>query len=174
MILTHEGNTPDIEKANFVAPSADVIGRVVLEEGSCVLFGAVLRGDNNLIKIGKGTNIQDNTTLHTERNSEVILGENVTVGHNAVLHGCSVGSNSLIGMGAVVMDHAIIGENSIVGAGALVTHGKVFPAGSLIMGSPAKAVRQLTPEEIEGNKRSAEGYIKRSLEYKEALKMTNR
>lgn len=127
----------------WVAPSADLIGDVRLEREVSVWFGAVIRADNTPIVVGEGTNIQENAVLHSDPGQPLTLGKGVTVGHQAMLHGCTVGDNSLIGMGATVLNGAVIPENCIVGAGALVTEGKTFPPGSLIVGTPAKAIREL-------------------------------
>ena len=143
----------------WVAPGAHVIGDVRMDEDVSVWFGAVIRGDNEPIRIGARTNIQDMSVLHSDPGSPLTIGEGVTIGHKVVLHGCTIGNNSLIGLGASVLNQARIGANSLVGAGALVTEGKVFPDGVLIVGAPARVVRELTPEQIEGLKRSAEHYV---------------
>ena len=119
-----------------------------------------MRGDDNFIEIGENTNVQDNATLHVSEDAPLMIGNGVTIGHGAIMHGCTVGDNSLIGMGAIVLDHAVIGKDCLVGAGALVTSGTVVPDGSLILGSPAKVRRQLTPEEIQGNTDNALLYVK--------------
>ena len=152
--------TPDTGKALFLAWNAEIVGNVVLGEDVTVWFGAVLRGDIAGIRVGSGTNIQDNATVHVDYNKSCHIGSGVTVGHNAIVHGCTVEDGSLIGMGAIILSGAVIGRESIVGAGALVTGGKVFPPRSLIIGSPAKVERELTGEELERLKRSAANYIK--------------
>ena len=162
--------TPSIHPTAWVADSAQVIGQVVLEENVSIWFGVILRGDNDVISIGKGSNIQENSVLHIDRGHPLVIGENVTVGHQVTLHGCTIGNNSLIGIAAVVLNGAKIGNNCLVGAGALVTEGKEFPDGSMIIGSPAKAVKQLSPEQIEGLKRSAEHYVENAVRYKTGLK----
>jgi carbonic anhydrase/acetyltransferase-like protein (isoleucine patch superfamily) len=162
--------TPSIHPTAWVADSAQVIGQVVLEENVSVWFGVVLRGDNDVISIGKGSNIQENSVLHIDRGHPLVLGENVTIGHQVMLHGCTIGDNSLVGIGAVVLNDARIGKNCLVGAGSLVTEGKEFPDGSLIMGSPAKAVRQMSPEQIEGLKMFGQLYIENAARYKAGLK----
>ena len=162
--------TPSIHPTAWVADSAQVIGQVVLEENVSIWFGVILRGDNDFISIGKGSNIQENSVLHIDRGHPLVLGENVTIGHQVMLHGCTIGDNSLVGIGAVVLNDARIGKNCLVGAGSLVTEGKEFPDGSLIMGSPAKAVRQMSPEQIEGLKSSAEHYVENAIRYKKGLK----
>ena len=131
-----------------IAKEAVVIGDVSIGEGSSVFYFSVIRGDEDRIVIGKGTNIQENCTLHVDEGYPLLIGDNVTVGHNSVLHGCTVENGSTIGMGAIIMDGAVIGENCMVAAGSLVSQGKCFEAGSLILGSPAKAVRKLTDEEL--------------------------
>lgn len=142
----------------FIAEGARVCGNVTLEDGVNIWYNAVLRGDEGDITVGENSNVQDNAVLH----GAVNMGKGVTVGHGAIVHACTVGDNCLIGMGAIILNDAVIGENSIVGAGALVTKGKVFPAGSLIMGSPAKAVRELSTEEIEGIRKNALEYVRLS------------
>ena len=163
-------HAPQIHDTAFVADSADVIGRVHLAEDTSVWFGVVVRGDTDDIRIGRGSNIQDNSVLHTDEGIELVIGENVTVGHQCMLHGCTIGDGSLIGIGAIVLNGAKIGRGCIVGAGALVTEGKEFPDGSMIIGSPAKAMRQLTPEQIEGLRRSALHYTENAERYRKGLK----
>ncbi len=143
----------------WVAPTATLVGDVILKPGASVWFGAVLRGDNEPIIVGEDTNIQENSVLHTDMGEPLTLGRGVTVGHMAMLHGCTVGDFSLIGIGAVVLGRAKIGKHCLVGAGALITEGKEFPDGSLIVGSPARVVRQLEPGQIEALKASAEHYV---------------
>ncbi len=167
MLQKFRDKYPQTEKAAFVAENATLIGDIVLEEDATVWFGAVLRGDSGTIKIGKGANIQDNCTLHRDANSPLNVGENVTVGHNVILHGCTVEDNCLIGMGAVIMNDAVIGRNSIVGAGALITEGKVFPPNSLILGSPAKAKGQIDEKAMNMIRDAAEHYIHLGREYQE-------
>jgi carbonic anhydrase/acetyltransferase-like protein (isoleucine patch superfamily) len=142
-------DTPRVAPSAWVADSATVIGRVELAEGASVWYGCVLRGDNDWLRIGRNTNVQDGSVLHTDHGIELVLGDNVSVGHQCMMHGCTVGDGTLIGIQSVILNHARIGRNCIVGAGSLVTEGKEFPDGSMIMGSPAKVVRALTPEQIE-------------------------
>lgn len=149
----------------WVAPSADLIGDVRLGREASVWFGVVIRADNTPIIIGEGTNIQEQAVLHSDPGAPCTLGAGVTVGHQAMLHGCTLGDNVLVGMGATILNHAVIPDNCLVGAGALVTEGKTFPAGSLIMGVPAKAVRELTDEQIAGLRASAAGYVARGREF---------
>ena len=165
-------DAPQIAASAWVADSAQVIGTVELAADASVWFNAVLRGDTEPIRIGKGSNVQDGTVIHCDRGFPVTLGENVTVGHQVVLHGCTVGDGSLIGIQAVVLNGAKIGKHCLVGAGALVTEGKEFPDGSLIVGSPAKVVRQLTPEQIAGLQRSAEHYVQNARRFRAGLKKT--
>ena len=161
---------PDLHDTVWVADSAQVIGNVTLGEGSSVWFGVVIRGDSDAISVGAGSNIQDNSTLHADVGMPLVIGKNVTIGHQVMLHGCTIGDGSLIGIQAVVLNNAKIGKNCLVGAGALVTEGKEFPDGSMILGSPAKAVRQLSPEQIEGLKMSAQDYMDNARRYKAGLK----
>ena len=160
-IYAFEGVAPDLpaDGEYWIAPTAVVIGRVRLMKNASVWFGAVLRGDNELIVVGENSNIQDNSVLHTDPGLPVMVGANVTVGHNVILHSASVGDNSLIGMGATLLDRSRIGKNCIVGANALVTEGKEFADGMLIVGAPARATRSLGEAEIAMLKRSAEVYV---------------
>jgi carbonic anhydrase/acetyltransferase-like protein (isoleucine patch superfamily) len=163
---------PEVPAAGdyFVAPDAHVIGKVVIGEDVGIWFGAVLRGDNETITLGARTNIQEHAMLHTDMGYPMTIGEGCTIGHGAILHGCTLGNNVLIGMGAIVLNGAKIGEGSLVGAGALVTEGKEFPPGSLIVGSPAKAVRQLDAAAIEGLKKSSSSYVNNFKRFKAGLK----
>ena len=165
-----DDKTPQIADSAWVADNAEVMGDVRLGESVSIWFNTTLRGDNDPITIGDGTNIQDGSVLHTDEGVPLTIGRNVTVGHMVMLHGCSIGDESLIGIGAIVLNGAKIGRNCLVGAGALVTEGKEFPDGSMIIGSPAKVVRQLTPEQIEGLRYSAQHYIDNARRYKQGLK----
>ncbi|VVO99280.1 Carnitine operon protein CaiE [Pseudomonas fluorescens] len=149
----------DAHPKSWVAPTASVIGRVRLEENSSVWFGAVIRGDNELITIGQGSNVQDGAILHTDPGFPLTLGKDVTIGHQAMLHGCEVGDGSLIGIQAVVLNGARIGRNCLIGAKALVTEKMVIPDGSLVLGSPAKVVRVLNEEQQAGLRANAQGYV---------------
>ncbi len=167
MVKKYNGIEPKTESAAFVAENATVIGDVELEEGTSVWYGAVLRGDEGAIKVGENSNIQDNCTVHSAPGYSVEIGKNVTVGHNAVVHGCKIGDNCMVGMAATVMNGAVIGNNSLVAAGALVTEGKVFPENSLLMGVPAKAVRTLSEEDVEGIKENAAQYVALAQQHKQ-------
>ena len=161
---------PALADTAWVADSAQVIGNVTLAEGSSVWFGVVIRGDTEAISVGRASNIQDNSVLHADHGMPLVIGEQVTVGHQAMLHGCTIGDGSLIGIGAVVLNGAKIGKNCLVGAGALVTEGKEFPDGCMILGSPAKAVRQLSEAQVEALKLSAQHYMDNARRYKTGLK----
>ena len=154
----------------WVAPDANVIGKVILGEDVGIWFGATLRGDNEPIIVGARSNIQEGVVVHTDPGRPVTIGEGCTIGHSAIIHGCTIGDNSLIGMGATVLNGAVIGKNCLVGANALVTEGKVFPDNSLIVGAPAKAIRTLDEEAIAGLKRSAESYVRNWQRFKTGLK----
>ena len=167
MILPHHGKWPVIHETAFVAPSADIVGEVSIGTESSIWFQCVVRGDVNTIQIGNRTNIQDKSMLHvTRETAPLVIGDEVTVGHSVTLHGCKIRNRCLIGMGAVILDHADIGEESMVGAGSLVTKGKIFPPRSLIMGSPAKAVRPLNEQELAYLKKSADNYVRDATEYR--------
>ena len=161
---------PAIHESAWVADSAQVMGNVTLAESSSVWFGVVIRGDTETITVGRGSNIQDNSVLHADMGMPLVIGDNVTVGHQVMLHGCTIGDGSLIGIQAVVLNGAKIGKNCLVGAGALVTEGKEFPDGCMIFGSPAKAVRQLSDAQIEDLKMSAQHYRDNASRYKAGLK----
>lgn len=137
------GHAPQIHADTWVAPDANLIGQVVLEEGASVWFGATIRADHEEIRIGAGSNVQENSVMHIDAGYPLTIGTNCTIGHKVMLHGCTIGNNSLIGMGATVLNGAKIGENCLIGAGALITEGKEIPDGSLVMGAPGKVVRQL-------------------------------
>jgi carbonic anhydrase/acetyltransferase-like protein (isoleucine patch superfamily) len=145
--------------AFWIAPGAVVIGRVVLKRNASVWFGAVLRGDNEPIVVGENSNVQDGSVLHTDMGAPLTIGKNVTIGHQAMLHGCTVGDNALIGIKATVLNHAVIPENCLVGAHALVTERKTFEPGHLITGAPARAARAMTPQQIQMNTFSARHYV---------------
>ncbi|WP_209718357.1 MULTISPECIES: gamma carbonic anhydrase family protein [Asticcacaulis] len=150
---------PRLAEGAWVAPGAQVMGQVLMGEGASVWFNAVVRADNEPITIGARSNIQDGSVLHSDPGSPLTIGEGVTVGHKVTLHGCIIGDNALIGIGSIILNRAVIGRDSIVGAGSLVPEGKTYPDGVLILGSPARVVRELTPEQVAGLKRSAEHYV---------------
>ena len=158
-LYTIDGTAPQLGEGAWAAPSADLIGDVRLGARASVWFGAVIRADNTPIPIGARSNVQEGAMLHSDPGSPLTIGEDVTVGHHAILHGCTIGNRVLIGMGATVLNNAVIPDDCLVGAGALVTEGKTFPAGSLIVGSPAKAVRALDERTIAMLKVSAAHYV---------------
>lgn len=161
---------PLIAPGAWVADSAQVIGRVALGEQANVWYGAVLRGDNEWITVGARSNVQDGSVLHTDIGSPLVLGEDVTIGHQAMLHGCSIGDGSLVGIQAVVLNGARIGRGCLVGAGSVVTEGKEFPDGALILGSPARLVRMLEPEQVERMRASAAHYVENARRHAAQLK----
>ena len=165
-----DGVAPRVAASAWVADTAQVIGNVVLGENASVWFGTVVRGDTEAITIGAGTNIQDASVLHADFGQPLVVGERVTVGHQVMLHGCTIGDETLIGIGAIVLNGARIGKNCLGGAGALVTEGKEFPDGSMIIGSPAKAVRELSPEQIEGLRQSARHYMDNARRFQSGLR----
>jgi gamma-carbonic anhydrase len=167
MIMPFLGIEPEYDETNYIAPTASVIGDVVLGREASVWFGASVRGDVNFIRIGEASNIQDNAVVHvTNRTAPTRIGARVTVGHSAVIHGCTIEDDVLIGMGAIILDHAVIGTGSVVGAGALVTMNTRIPPGSLVLGSPAKVVRQLTDDEVASIRQGAENYLRYSAVYR--------
>ena len=165
-----DGLTPRVDASAWVADNAQVMGDVTLAADSSIWFGVTVRGDTDAISIGAGSNIQDGSVLHADHGIPVVVGERVTVGHMVMLHGCTIGDGSLIGIGAIVLNGAKIGKNCLVGAGSLVTEGKEFPDGSMILGSPAKVVRQLSPEQIAGIRASAQHYIDNARIFRSGLK----
>lgn len=154
-----QDHVPQIHPESWIAPNAIVIGKVNVQKNASLWWNVVARGDNDLITIGENSNVQDGSVLHTDAGIQLQIGANCTIGHMVMLHGCTIGENSLIGIGSVIMNHAVIGKNCIVGSNSLVPEGKVFPDGVLILGSPAKAIRQLEPAEIEKLKVSAGNYV---------------
>ena len=154
----------------WVAPGARISGRVVLEPGASIWFNAVLRGDNEPIVVGAGSNVQDNCVCHTDLGFPLTIGPDCTIGHGAILHGCTIGAGSLIGMGATILNGAIVGSGVLVGAGALVTEGKAFPDGTLVVGRPAKVVRSLSAEEIQRLLLSAESYRSKMVRFRDGLR----
>jgi carbonic anhydrase/acetyltransferase-like protein (isoleucine patch superfamily) len=166
MILPYRGHWPKIHETAFIAPSADIIGDVEVGSHSSVWFQCVIRGDVHRIRIGINTNIQDHSVLHvTRQKSSLQIGDDVTIGHRVTLHGCTIGNRVLVGMGAIVLDDAEIGEDSLIGAGSLVTKKTKVPARSLVLGSPAKVVRQLTDAEVASIAKSAANYVGDCIEY---------
>jgi carbonic anhydrase/acetyltransferase-like protein (isoleucine patch superfamily) len=161
---------PVIPASCYVSDEAVLIGSVILGENVSILPGAVLRADNEPITIGDGSNVQDGSVLHTDPGMPLVLGKGVTIGHCVMLHGCTVGDGSLIGVGAVVLNNAVIGKNSLVGAGAVVTEGKKFEDRALIFGAPAKTVREVSEDNVTRLRMSAESYVRRGQQYKEGLK----
>jgi carbonic anhydrase/acetyltransferase-like protein (isoleucine patch superfamily) len=154
-VLSAAGRTPVLDPSAFVAPGARVIGGVTLSEGSSVWYNAVVRADGDTITVGVGSNLQDNVSVHVDSGRPVVIGENVSVGHNAVVHGCTIGDGSLIGMGSVILSGAVIGEGCLIAGGAVVLEGAVIPPGSLVAGVPAKVRRELTADERAGILRNA-------------------
>ena len=171
-IYALDGEKPDLpgEGNYYIADTAVVIGRVRLKPQASIWFGSTLRGDNEWIELGERSQIQDNSTLHTDPGFPMVIGSNCVIGHNVVLHGCTIGDNSLIGMGAIMMNGVKIGKNSLVGAGSVVPEGKSFPDNSLIVGSPAKAIRTLDDRLIEMIRGGADIYVRRSQQYAKGLK----
>ena len=171
-IYSLDGQAPDLpaDGRYWIAETAVVIGRVRLKQDASIWWGSVLRGDNEWIELGERSQIQDNATLHTDPGFPMVIGSNCVIGHNVILHGCTIGDNSLIGMGAILLNGAKIGAGSLVGAGALVTEGKSFPDNSLIVGSPARAVRTLDDKAHEMIKGGADVYVRRYQRYAKGLK----
>ena len=170
MIYQLHDRKPTFEGDYFVADNAAVIGSVLMKRNASVWFNVTVRGDNDLITLGENVNVQDGSVVHTDGGIAVTLEKNVSVGHLVMLHGCTVRENSLVGIGAIVLNRAVIGRNCLIGAGAMVTEGKEIPDGSLVLGVPGKVVRQLTPEEIATNTWIAEHYVERAGKYLKGLK----
>lgn len=169
-LYTLDGHAPEMDPDTWVAPDANVIGKVRLEAGASVWFGVTIRGDNELIHVGAGSNIQEGSVLHTDMGYPLTIGAGCTIGHMAMLHGCTLGDNVLIGMGATVLNGAVIGQNCLIGANALITEGKQIPDGSLVMGAPGRVVRQLDAAAIEGLRNSARGYQANMRRYRDGLR----
>lgn len=165
MILNFNGIKPVIDKTCYISESVDIIGEVVIEKNANIWFGTTIRGDMSKIRIGENTNIQENSVVHVDFDCETDIGKNVTIGHRAIIHGCTISDNVLVGMGSIILNGAKIGKNTIIGAGSLVTQYKEFEEGVLIMGSPAKVVRKLTEDEINSIKQSAKNYVEISKKY---------
>ncbi|CTQ50472.1 gamma carbonic anhydrase family protein [Jannaschia donghaensis] len=170
MIYGLDGTEPTVDADAWVAPDANVIGNVTLAAGSSVWFGTTIRGDNEPIALGASSNVQENCVLHTDVGFPLTVGANVTVGHKAMLHGCTIGDGALIGMGATVLNGAVIGEGCLIGAGALITEGKVIPPGSLVMGAPGKVVRQLDAAALAALLASAEHYRQNAARFAKGLR----
>ena len=170
MIYALDGQRPQIDPDSWIAPDANLIGRVEIRAGGSVWFGATLRGDNEAIILGEGSNIQENCVLHTDMGYPLEIGANCTIGHKAMLHGCIIGEQTLIGMGATVLNGARIGRNCLIGAGALIPEGREIPDGSLVMGMPGKVVRQLDDAAIAKLRASAEHYQTRMRRFREGLR----
>ena len=154
----------------WIAPNAQVMGRVILKTDASIWWGCTLRGDNELITLGENVNVQDGSVIHTDLGIPVVLERNVSVGHLVMLHGCTIGENSLIGIGAIILNRAVVGRNCLIGAGALVPEGKHIPDGSLVLGVPGKVVRHMTEADIANNTWIAEHYVERSAAYRKGLK----
>jgi carbonic anhydrase/acetyltransferase-like protein (isoleucine patch superfamily) len=169
-VYTLDGVMPQCDEGSWIAPDAVLIGKVRVLKGASIWFGAVLRGDNDWITIGPDSNVQDHSIIHADPGQPVTIGRGVTIGHRVIVHSAIVGDNCLIGMGAILLNRAVIGNNCLVGAGALVTEGKAFDPGKLILGSPARAMRELTPEQSEGIVRSAAIYVANARRYADGLK----
>lgn len=165
MIKTFEDKSPIIDESCYISESVDIIGDVTIEENANIWFGTRIRGDMNFIKIGKNTNIQENSMVHVDTHCECVLGNNVTVGHGAIIHGCIIADNVLVGMGSIILNGAKIGKNTIIGAGSLVPQGKEIPEGVLALGSPVKIIRELTKDEIQSIQKSADNYVALSKKY---------
>jgi len=170
MIYALDGVAPEIAEDSWVAPDANLIGRIVLETGASVWFGSTLRGDNEEIRVGAGSNVQENCVFHTDMGYPLTIGANCTIGHKAMLHGCTIGDGSLIGMGATVLNGAKIGKGCLIGAGALIPEGKEIPDGSLVMGMPGKVVRDLDAAAQEKLLASAEHYRQRMRRFREGMR----
>ena len=164
-----DDRVPRLHESAWVADSATVLGDVELEEDASVWFGAVLRGDTELLRVGRGSNVQDGSVLHADSGYPTTIGDGVTIGHQVMLHGCTIGAGSLVGIGSIILNGARIGRQSLVGARSLVTEGKSFPDGSLIMGTPAVVVRALSAEQIEGLRQSAEHYVANARRFRAGL-----
>jgi carbonic anhydrase/acetyltransferase-like protein (isoleucine patch superfamily) len=167
MLFSYKGDSPKMGKGCFIAPSAQIIGRVELGDGSSAWFSSSIRADINYVKIGKNVSIQDNCSVHCSAKDPVEIADDVVIGHNAIIHGTSIGSNTIIGMGAILLNGSKVGRNCIIGAGSVVTEGKEIPDNSIAMGTPAKVVKEATPEHIERIKRNVTEYSKLNDSYLE-------
>ena len=170
MIFSLDGIAPQIDATAWIAHDANIIGRVVLEAQANIWFGVTMRGDNEEIRVGRGSNVQENSVLHTDMGFPLTIGADCTIGHKAMLHGCTIGDGSLIGMGATILNGAKIGRGCLIGAGALVTEGKEIPDGSLVMGAPGRVVRELDAAARDRLLRSAEGYRRNAARFRAGLR----
>jgi carbonic anhydrase/acetyltransferase-like protein (isoleucine patch superfamily) len=170
MIYQLDGRKPLFKGDYFVANNAAVIGSVVMEANASVWWNVTIRADNDLITLGENVNVQDGSVVHTDGGIQVVLEKNVSIGHLVMLHGCTIRENSLVGIGAIILNKAVIGRNCLIGAGALVPEGKTIPDGSLVLGAPGKVMRSLTPEEIAMNTWIAQHYVERAAHYRQGLK----
>lgn len=166
MIVEYMGHKPKIHESCYVADNASIIGRVELKKNANIWYGTVIRGDDNYIIVGENTNIQDNSTVHIDGNYPTIIGDNVTIGHNAIIHACTVGNYVLVGMGSIILNGSEIGDNVIIAAGSVVPPGKRIPSNTMIMGTPAKVVKELSEEEIENHKKRALDYVELANKHK--------
>ncbi|EDM70874.1 transferase hexapeptide protein [Roseobacter sp. AzwK-3b] len=164
-----DGLAPTIAEDTWIAPDANVIGRVILQDAASIWFGCTLRGDNEGIVIGAGSNVQENTVMHTDPGCPLTIGAGCTIGHKAMLHGCTIGDNTLVGMGATILNRAVIGRNCLIGAGALITEGKEIPDNSLVVGSPGRVIRTLDEAAIEGLRESARNYQRNMRRFRAGL-----
>lgn len=173
-LFTLDGHAPEFEhrKSSWIAPDATLVGKVFLGENAGIWFGAVLRGDNEPIHVGRNTNVQEHSVMHTDMGYPLTIGEGCTIGHRAMLHGCTIGENTLIGIGAIILNGAKIGRNSLVGAGALVTERKEFPDNALIVGSPARVIRTLDEAAIEQLRLSAAHYVENGRRFMRGLEVS--
>jgi carbonic anhydrase/acetyltransferase-like protein (isoleucine patch superfamily) len=169
MLIEFDGVTPTVDASAFVAPNATLIGRVILAADASVFYGAVIRGDTDSITIGPGSNVQDNVSMHTDSGISLVVGRNVSIGHNAVVHGCTIEDDCLIGMNATVLNRAVIGAGSLIAAGAVVLEDTVIPPGSLVAGVPAKVRRELSAEERESVRTNAERYVGLAARHRDSL-----
>jgi carbonic anhydrase/acetyltransferase-like protein (isoleucine patch superfamily) len=168
-LYTLDGVAPEIAASAWVAPDASLIGKIRLLNDASVWFAAALRGDNEWIEVGLGSNVQDGCVLHTDKGAPLVIGQGCTIGHKAILHGCTIGDFSLVGMGAVILNHAKIGTGCLIGAHALIPEGKIIPDGSLVIGAPGKVARVLSAEEQLGLRKSAEGYVRNARRFASGL-----
>jgi carbonic anhydrase/acetyltransferase-like protein (isoleucine patch superfamily) len=171
MIYQLDDRKPAFKGDYFVAQNAAVIGSVVMEPNSSVWWGVTIRGDSDVITLGENVNVQDGSVIHTDSGVQVTLEKNVSIGHLVMLHGCTIRENSLVGIGAIILNRAVVGQNCLIGAGSLISEGKTIPDGSLVLGVPGKVVRALTPEEIALNTWIAEHYVERAARYRQGLKV---